>query len=200
MRHPFCPPGACRYCDEVRDARAVLRFAAKRVLVALLLALAAFSAVWLASCGPTPAPKPPQAPHWNLTVKTEAGASVRILDGPDALTRATADAAGSVVLVGLRQAGFTVCATAEGRRENCAGVTLTSSQDVRCRSRARRRRSAGRLRATCAGFVDPIGRPVVWRGITAFGLLEQVAHGREAEAVAWMDARASSGLQRSSAS
>ena len=36
-------------------------------------------------------------------------------------------------------------------------------------------------------FINADGTPFDWRGITAFRLVEQVAHGREAEAVAYLD-------------
>jgi hypothetical protein len=58
------------------------------------------------------------------------GAAVYLLDGPDAGRRAQADAAGRVLLERLTQAGFTVCSKAEGFTEACAGITLTSSQNV----------------------------------------------------------------------
>lgn len=36
-------------------------------------------------------------------------------------------------------------------------------------------------------FVDAAGKPFAWRGITSFQLAEMIAHGRESEAVAYLD-------------
>lgn len=47
--------------------------------------------------------------------------------------------------------------------------------------------SAGRLRIEGTRFVNADGTPFTWRGITAFRLLEYVAHDREAEAAAYLD-------------
>lgn len=51
---------------------------------------------------------------------------------------------------------------------------------------------SGQVRVAGTEFVDSDGRPFQWRGITAFRLLEFVAHGREADAdrfLAWAHAR-----------
>jgi hypothetical protein len=53
----------------------------------------------------------------------------------------------------------------------------------------------GRLHTTPAGFFYPDGSRFRWQGITAFGLLEEVAHGRENDAVAWMKARRTDGVK-----
>ncbi len=47
--------------------------------------------------------------------------------------------------------------------------------------------SPARVRVAGTAFVNADGTPFEWRGITAFRLVEQVAHGREAEAVAYLD-------------
>jgi hypothetical protein len=39
-----------------------------------------------------------------------------------------------------------------------------------------------RLRVAGGEFIGPDGRPFAWRGVTAFALVEQVAHGREVDA------------------
>lgn len=44
----------------------------------------------------------------------------------------------------------------------------------------------GRLRVHARQIVYPDGATFRWRGVTAFALLEQIAHGREADAVAYM--------------
>lgn len=46
--------------------------------------------------------------------------------------------------------------------------------------------SAGRLSVSGTAFVQPDGRPWPWRGITAFRLVEFVAHGRIADADAYL--------------
>ena len=43
------------------------------------------------------------------------------------------------------------------------------------------------LRVNLTGFIDAAGHPFPWRGITAFRLAEMVAHGREREAIAYLD-------------
>ena len=44
----------------------------------------------------------------------------------------------------------------------------------------------GRLRIHARDIVYPDGTTFRWRGVTAFALLEQIAHGREADAVAYL--------------
>ena len=44
-----------------------------------------------------------------------------------------------------------------------------------------------RVQPAGTGFIQAPGRPFAWRGITAFRLAEQIASGREAEAVAYLD-------------
>ena len=46
--------------------------------------------------------------------------------------------------------------------------------------------SAGRLSVSGTAFVQPDGTPFAWRGITAFRLVEFVAHGRSADADAYL--------------
>lgn len=43
------------------------------------------------------------------------------------------------------------------------------------------------LRVEGTGFVDAAGKPFTWRGITSFQLAEMIAHGREQEAIAYLD-------------
>lgn len=50
------------------------------------------------------------------------------------------------------------------------------------------------LRVSGARFIDAAGGPFEWRGITAFRLAEQIASGREPEAVAFLDWAASRNL------
>ena len=47
--------------------------------------------------------------------------------------------------------------------------------------------SPARVRVAGTEFVNADGTPFVWRGITAFRLVEMVARGREADAVAYLD-------------
>ena len=47
--------------------------------------------------------------------------------------------------------------------------------------------ASGHLRIADANFVDASGRRFEWRGISAFRLAEMIAHGREGEAVAFLD-------------
>lgn len=47
--------------------------------------------------------------------------------------------------------------------------------------------SAGRAAVKGTAFVNPDGSRFHWRGITAFRLVEQIAHGRENEAAAYLD-------------
>jgi hypothetical protein len=50
------------------------------------------------------------------------------------------------------------------------------------------------LRIDGSRFIDSASRPFTWSGVTAFRLLEMIAHGREQEAVAYLDWAASEGL------
>ena len=43
------------------------------------------------------------------------------------------------------------------------------------------------IRVEGTGFVDAEGKPFAWRGISSFQLAEMIAHGREREAVAYLD-------------
>jgi hypothetical protein len=107
-----------------------------RPLAALLLALGA------AACGsspsaPTSTPAAAPAAHWALSgaVTSSAGgpingATVAILDGPDADRTTTTDAAGRFTLAGLAQAGFSIHVTARGFTDASVPVTLTANQVV----------------------------------------------------------------------
>ena len=50
------------------------------------------------------------------------------------------------------------------------------------------------LRVAGTSFVDAAGKPFAWRGISAFRLVEMVAHGREHEAAAYLDWASANGL------
>jgi len=90
------------------------------------------------SCGssstPTSTPTAPTTPTWALsgTVTSGTGAAINgatltIVDGPDANKTTTADALGRYTFAGLQQAGFTLRATAVGFVGSSKGVTLTSN-------------------------------------------------------------------------
>ena len=85
--------------------------------------------------GPSPSPTPTpstfalrgsvsEAPPTEATAI--AGATVEIVDGPDAGKTQTTDGSGAFTFTGLRQAGFTVRARAANFEERSVGVTLTS--------------------------------------------------------------------------
>lgn len=142
--------------------------------VLLLLAL-------LVGCGPVHPPQPPAVPTWSLEVQTAANATVRVLDGPNAGRAGTASGAGRLVFDRLIQSGFTVCATADGFKEGCAGVTLTASQAVALPLVAvpppvpplLAVRPDGRIFRT----VD--GQPWRWKGVSAFALLDRFTRGED---------------------
>ena len=80
------------------------------------------------------APTPPSAAAWTLsgTVTSAAtgaiiGATVRILDGPNANAQTVTDAGGRYWFANLQQAGFTVQASANGFATVTRGVTLTTN-------------------------------------------------------------------------
>lgn len=58
------------------------------------------------------------------------GATLSIIDGPDAGKAATTDALGNYTFSGLQQSGFTVSASAAGYVSQSRGVTLTSNQTL----------------------------------------------------------------------
>jgi hypothetical protein len=64
------------------------------------------------------------APTTNVTIP---GATLRIVDGPNAGKTATADANGAFQFAGLARAGFTVEATADGYVTGSKGVTLNGN-------------------------------------------------------------------------
>lgn len=84
---------------------------------------------------PSPSPTPTPTPttftlSGTVTSTTGAaisGATVRIEDGPDAGKSATTNASGNYSLASLRQAGFTVRASATNYHPDSKGVTLTSN-------------------------------------------------------------------------
>ena len=57
-----------------------------------------------------------------------SGATVAIVDGPNAGVSTTTDAAGNYTFSALQQSGFTVSASANGYISQGKGVTLTSNQ------------------------------------------------------------------------
>ena len=58
------------------------------------------------------------------------GATLSIVDGPNAGKSTTTDSAGNYSLTGLQQSGFTVNVSADGYFSSSKGVTLTSNQTV----------------------------------------------------------------------
>lgn len=58
------------------------------------------------------------------------GATVSIVDGPNAGKSTTTDTSGSYSFTGLQQSGFTVNVSADGYFSSSKGVTLTSNQTV----------------------------------------------------------------------
>jgi hypothetical protein len=101
----------------------------------VLLGVASLS---MAGCGSSskslPAPTTPTAVTWTLsgTVTSNtgapiAGAELTILDGPDAMTGAVTGTSGQFAMFGLRQAGFTVRATAKGYQSLSKGVSLMAN-------------------------------------------------------------------------
>lgn len=95
------------------------------------------------SCGggsspaPTPSPTPPATPTYTLSgrVTNEAavpigGATVEVMDGPNAGRSAQTNNSGNYSLAGLSQSGFTARATADYHRSASMGVTLTADRTV----------------------------------------------------------------------
>ena len=66
----------------------------------------------------------------NTTFAGIAGASVLVVDGPNAGKSATTDAAGSYSFTGLQQSGFTANASASNYTSQSKSVTLTSDQTL----------------------------------------------------------------------
>lgn len=112
-------------------------------------ALPLFFLLSLVACGgsdggsptsPSPAPTPTT---FNLTGQVVndstgsgiAGATVTIVDGPNASRGTTTDGAGNYSLTGLQASGFTVRARAQYYNESSEGVTLTTNriQNLRLR-------------------------------------------------------------------
>lgn len=147
----------------------------------------------LASCGgrSRPAPQPATPPHWDLDIQTTVGgAALRIVDGPNTGAQGTTDAKGRRLLSGLAQSGFTLCASAKGYEDACAGITLTASQNVTLTLKAvkppRPQQMRGRLRAQGRVMVYPDGARFRFRGLMAFGLLDLLADGHDADARAYL--------------
>ncbi len=148
-----------------------------RRLVPFLLLLSLFA------CGPVPHPQPPQpAPTFALDVQVSdsesgvADAQVRIVDGPNKGVTARTDATGRVLLTNLQQSGFTVCSSKGVEyQETCAGITLTSSQNVTLKLF---RVWASLPRITTDGTIFRVnGQPWVLKGVTAFRLMDRWVRG-----------------------
>src|SRR6185369_12548865 len=69
-----------------------------------------------------------------------------------------------------------------------------SLKDTTARTRGFRLQAEVHLRVSRTSFIKPDGSPFRWRGITAFRLLEFVAHGKDAEADAYLKWAASQKL------
>ncbi len=137
----------------------------------------------LIACGPVPHPQPPQpAPSFALDVQVSdndggvADAQVRIVDGPNRGVTARTDATGRVLLSNLQQSGFTVCSSKGVEyQETCAGITLTSSQNVTLRLF---RVWASLPPITTDGTIFRVkGQPWVLKGVTAFRLMDRWVKG-----------------------
>jgi hypothetical protein len=155
-----------------------------RRLVPFLLLLS------LIACGPVPHPQPPQpAPSWALDVQVSdndggvADAQVRIVDGPNKGVTARTDATGRVLLTNLQQSGFTVCSSKGVEyQETCAGITLTSSQNVTLKL-FRQWADLPAIRADGHVFRLASGPAsgMAWRykGVSAFALLHRFELGQD---------------------
>jgi hypothetical protein len=106
----------------------------KRLLVVIAMAFAA-------ACGGNtplaPSQTAPATPTFNLsgtvtstTGQAIVGASVRIVDGPNAGRAAATDGAGAYSFTGLTQSGFTLSISATNYSTASRGVTLTSTQTL----------------------------------------------------------------------
>ncbi len=106
----------------------------KRASAALLL-LSLIACGGNSSPGPSPTPTPTT---FTLTGQVTdsatgagiGGATVAVIDGPNASKSATTDGSGIYTLSGLQQGGFTARARAQYYNEFSKGVTLTSNQAV----------------------------------------------------------------------
>jgi hypothetical protein len=140
----------------------------------------------LASCGPVPNPQPPQpAPSWSLDVQVAdsetviANAQVRIVDGPNAGRTDRTDAIGRLLLTGLKQSGFTICASKGVEyQETCAGITLTSSQNVTLKL-FRQWAAVTPVHSDGKVFRLENGQAWRWKGVSAFALLDRYGKGQD---------------------
>src|SRR5262245_36091295 len=116
-----------------------LMHAVKRGWVVLLLTLAwtwACSGSKSTATSPSPMPSPPTT--FSLTGKIRdsytlaaiSGATVSIVDGPNAGKSTTTDTSGTYSLTGLQQSGFTVNLSAANYISQSLGVMLTSNQTL----------------------------------------------------------------------
>lgn len=88
----------------------------------------------------TTTPAPTVSPTWSLTGSvtetspttsvTISGATVTVIDGPDAGKSTTTSASGAFSLTGLKQAGFSVTASRAGYASSSQGVTLDGNKSV----------------------------------------------------------------------
>lgn len=153
------------------------------VPIVLLLSLIACTG------GRPPVVTPQPAPTWSLDVQVAdaetivANAQVRIVDGPNKGRTERTDAIGRVLLTGLTQSGFTICASKGVEyQETCAGITLTSSQNVtlklfRLWADLPAVRADGRIFRLASGPAAG----VAWRykGVSAFALLHRFELGQD---------------------
>ena len=184
----------CEQCQAVRvGSRPVRRWAVPLRRLGLtfsvgLLLLACLLVVALTlGCVTTSPPRPP-VPPVDRTAEFETTCASLYLS---TLQRAI-DASGRVSCLAAARAGQTAAqirATLEASEEFRALLARPPVPPVPLVAAVVR----GRLRFdTKAHYPD--GAEFQWRGVTAFGLAEQVAHGREAEASAWMTARRAQGF------
>ncbi len=202
MARPVCTraiapniPCICPVCSAgARVAAQMLAIIAGIVAVGELLRAAwrwlvpVLALLLLSSCVTSrpPITTPPGIPHWDLDVQVSgesggiAGAEVVIADSHNKGKGGTADASGHLVLHQLEQAGFTICAKAEGYTGGCGPVTLIGkdSIEIQLTKVAPVNTLKGRLRTASGGFVNDVG-PVRLVGISEFDLVWQALTGHQ---------------------
>jgi Carboxypeptidase regulatory-like domain len=130
-------------CRLLKPSRTVVMLKLACVFVILLVAVACGggnSSTTSPSPTPTP-PTPPTATTFSLSGQVTdsttgtgiSGATVRIIDGPNAGKSATTDGSGHFSFTGLQPSGFTVIASANNYLSQSTGVILTSNQTTALR-------------------------------------------------------------------
>jgi hypothetical protein len=109
-----------------------------------------------------------------------AGADLLIVDNQNKGRTAKTGPTGEVLMEHLEESGFTICVKALGYKDGCGPVTLTRNKDITILLESAVP-DLPLMRVDGTVFRLPDGTPWVWKGVTAFQIMDRWVHGEDVQ-------------------